>query len=147
MPIRLAVPDDARTIHELHKASVTELCTLYSREMIEGWLKGRSPEGYTGIAKKEMYVFEDQGEIFGFSHVVPGEIVALFVAPGSAGKGIGTRLMMHALPIARKDWGGPVQLEATLNAVPFYKTLGFRKIRETTARRNDVDLPLVEMEM
>ncbi len=99
-----------------------------------------------GIAKKEMYVFEDHGEILGFSHVVPGEVVALFVSPSYARKGIGTALMQHALPYARHNWKGPIKLESTLNAVPFYETSGFRKTGESVTRRNNVEIPIVLME-
>ena len=75
--IRLATAEDALAIHELHTASVKGLCKgAYSLEIIDGWLKGRSPDGYKGIAKAEMYVIESDGRIMGFSHVVPGEIVA-----------------------------------------------------------------------
>lgn len=146
MPIRLATTDDAQAIHALHTASVTELCTLYSTQIITGWLEGRSPQGYEGIPKKEMYVYEDLGEILGFSHVVPGEIVALFISPQCARNGIGTSLMKHAMPIARQGWEGPIRLEATLNAVLFYETLGFKKIRELMALRNNTEMPVVEME-
>lgn len=147
MPIRLATSNDAQKIHDLHTASVTQLCTLYSPETRAGWLEGRSPKGYTGIARQEMYVYEDHGTIRGFSHVVPGEIVALFVSPDSARQGVGTALMAHTMPYARQNWDGPVRLEATLNAVPFYETVGFKKISASVTRRNHVAIPIVVMEI
>jgi GNAT superfamily N-acetyltransferase len=119
---------------------------MYSQETITGWLKGRSPEGYRGIAKKEMYVFEDQAEILGFSHVVPGEVVAIFVSPKSARKGIGTVLLNHAIPYAEGNWDGPIRIEATLNAVHFYKSAGFKKVEETIVVRNEIEIPIVIME-
>lgn len=84
--------------------------------------------------------------MIGFSHIVPGEIVALFISPQCARKGIGTTLMKHAMPIARQDWEGPIRLEATLNAVLFYESLGFKRIRELMAQRNNTAIPVVEME-
>ena len=69
--IRIALPDDALAIHNLHTRSVRGLCTRdYPKEVIEGWLLGRSPDGYKerGIAKKEIYVFEESGAIRGFSY-------------------------------------------------------------------------------
>ncbi|MDH3529160.1 MAG: GNAT family N-acetyltransferase, partial [Acidobacteriota bacterium] len=118
MSIRLATKKDAQTIHDLHTESVTGLCNLYSNEIIEGWLKGRTPDGYKGIDKNEMYVYEIAGRIVGFSHVVPGEIIAIFVSPDHAREGVGTKLLKHAIPLAKRGWDGPVKIKATLNAVP-----------------------------
>jgi len=47
--IRSATTDDAQAIHDLHTASVTELCTLYSEQIIAGLLRGRTPQGYVGM--------------------------------------------------------------------------------------------------
>ena len=147
MPIRLAIRTDAKTLHKLHSASVTELCDQYDTATIAAWLSGRTPEGYlNGIDSREMYVYEEQDKIHGFSHVVPGEVIALFVSPASARKGIGTALMNHAVSRARENWEGPVRLEATLNAVVFYQHLGFRKLGDRIALRNGVEIPVVEME-
>jgi hypothetical protein len=55
--------------------------------VIDGWLAGRSPDGYKGLIKGEMYVFEKNGWILGFSHVRPTCIVALFVDPEHVRKG------------------------------------------------------------
>ena len=77
--IRLARLGDALAIHNLHTRSVRQLCSVdYPKEVIDGWLEGRSPEGYRGIAKGEMYVFEENGAVVGFSHAKPGAIIALF---------------------------------------------------------------------
>jgi len=93
-----------------------------------------------------MYVYAEQGEILGFSHVVPGEILALFVTPQSSRRGVGTALMAHAIAIARINWVGSVKLESTLNAVPFYQALGFTKVRDSVVQRSGIDIPVIEME-
>ena len=68
--IRLAIADDALAIHNLHTRSVRGLCGGdYQQEIIDGWLEGRRPEGYKGIKKKEMYVYEEDGKISGWIHV------------------------------------------------------------------------------
>lgn len=146
MTIRLASIDDAQAIHNLHTASVTRLCTMYAAETIAGWLAGRTPEGYKGIAKNEMYVYEAQGKIIGFSHVVNRDIAALFVSPESAGKGVGSALMRHALHHIRQRCEGPISLESTLNAVPFYEKMGFKKTGDSLTYRNNVEIPTVLME-
>ncbi len=148
MKIRLATIKDAQEIHDLHSESARQLCTQYSSVVINGWLKGRTPEGYyEGILRGEMYICENDVQICGFSHVIPGEIVALFVKPNMARKGIGTLLANHGLSFARKTWVGPIKLEATLNAVPFYESVGFKTTGQCVTRRNNVEIPIVLMEL
>ena len=146
--IRLATLEDAEAIHALHTISVRTLCKdAYASEVIDGWLLNRSPVGYKGIEKKEMYVVEQDETIVGFSHVVPGEIVAIFVHPDHVRQGIGSTLMRHGIAKAKMNHNGPIKIEATLNAQPFYETVGFRKIGDRITRRNEVDIPIVEMEL
>ncbi len=147
--IRLATVDDADTMHALHTASVHALCrNVYSPEVIAGWLRNRTPSGYKGIEKGEMYVAESNGSVVGFSHVVPGEIVAIFVHPDHVREGIGSALVRHALIKARLNHRGEaIRIDSTLNAQRFYETLGFSKTGERVARRNDVDIPIIEMEL
>lgn len=146
--IRLATLDDAEAIHALHIISVRTLCkNAYPSEVIDGWLLNRSPSGYKGINRKEMYVAEQNESIVGFSHIVPGEIVAIFVHPDHVRKGIGSTLMHHGITKAKLNHKGPIKIDATLNAQPFYETVGFRKTRDRITQRNKVDIPIVEMEL
>jgi GNAT superfamily N-acetyltransferase len=90
-------------------------------------------------------VAEYGGRVVGFSEAVPGEVLAVFVVPECAGRGVGTALLRHAVTLA----GGPespVRLEATLNAVGFYERLGFRAVRPGVVRRNDMNISVVIME-
>jgi predicted GNAT family N-acyltransferase len=48
---------------------------------------------------------------------------------------------------AQVDANGSVRVDSTLNAQRFYETMGFRKTGERLARRNDVDIPIVEMKL
>jgi GNAT superfamily N-acetyltransferase len=146
--IRLATLDDAEAMHALHTISVRTLCkNAYPPEVIDGWLLNRSPSGYKGINRNEMYVAELNETIVGFSHIVPGEIVAIFVHPDHVRKGIGSALMHYGITKAKINHKGPIKIEATLNAQPFYETVGFQKTGDRITRRNDVDIPIVEMEL
>lgn len=146
MIIRLAAPEDALAIHLLHARSVRGLCSAhYPTEVIDGWLAGRSPEGYTGIAKHEMFVCEHNGRILGWSHVRPDMLVALFVDPEHTHKGVGRSLFEHALQLIRSHTGKPIEFEATLTAVPFYERCGCRPLRTSTIRKNQVEVATVWM--
>ena len=132
--IRIALPDDALAIHNLHTRSVRGLCTRdYPKEVIEGWLLGRSPDGYKvrGIAKKEMYVFEEGGAICGFSHIVPTWGVALFVDPDHTRRGVGRALFEHALALIRASGTIPPPFDATLTALPFYLKMGCTEVHRS----------------
>ena len=90
-------------------------------------------------------VAESDARIIGFCEAAPGEVVGVFVLPECAGGGVGAALLSHAFALA----GGPrtrVSLEATLNAVGFDGRFGFRAVRRSVVRRNDVDIPVVVME-
>jgi GNAT superfamily N-acetyltransferase len=145
--IRKAIESDATTIHELHLRSVRQLCSrVYSQEIIDGWLKNRTPGGYLpGINRGEMYVAEISGKIVGFGHTIPGEIAAIYVEPAYARQGIGTKLMEHGVKMASVGASGSIKVESTLNARPFYEKCGFTLKREITLRRNDVDIPAYDM--
>ena len=144
--IRLAEPADAEAIHALHTRSVRGLCSAdYPPEVIDGWLAGRSPEGYGGIARREMFVCEWDGQIAGWSHVRPDMLVALFVDPAHTRKGVGRMLFDHALRLIRSHTRRRIEFEATLTAVPFYERCGCAWLRRSTIRKNDVDVSTVWM--
>jgi len=73
----------------------------------------------------------------------------LFVAPVFIRKGVGKRLFLHALELARQRKYKTLQLEADPNAVGFYEKMGMHKIGE---RHSEVDgqpriLPIMEMNL
>ena len=145
--IRAATHADAKAICSLHLSAVRALCAPhYAPEVIEGWLRGRVPEGYLpGIRSGSTFVAEVDKKVVGFGQSKPGEVLAVFVEPGSARRGIGSLLLERAL----RDAGvnkGVVRVEATINAVSFYESYGFRVVGQGTQRRNDVDVPVVIME-
>ncbi len=145
--IRQATTTDTERIHEIHTQSVKTLCKgHYSSEQITGWLKNRSPQGYLpGIERGEMFVAADGISVLGFGHAIPGEILAIFVAPEYAKQGVGILLLAQALTAARAGSQRDVYLESTLNAQDFYKRAGFVEVERSTVRRNDVLLPVIRM--
>ena len=147
MQIRTAKLSDAQEMHCIHGNAVRTTCKdFYTEKQIEAWLEGRSPEGYhAGINKGDMYVVEDNGEIVGFGHAVPGEILAIFVDPSVHKKGIGTLLLEYGLTVALKDHQ-KVKVMSTVNAEGFYKKHGFVKIKDDVDVRRGVEVPVVIME-
>ncbi len=134
-------------MQRIHTAAVTTTCSgSYTEIQIEAWLKGRSPEGYQpGIERGEMFVAETEGEIVGFGHAVPGEVLAMYVDPEFHKKGVGAMLIEHAISIAAVNHK-KIKVEATVNAVGFYEKHGFKEIREDIYERNGVKMPKIIME-
>ena len=69
------------------------------------------------------------------------------IDPAFVRRGVGSVIMAHALALARRGHQGPIRVQATLNAVPFYGRFGFRELERSTLRRGDVDVPYVLMEL
>jgi len=138
-----------RSGFKLHTHSVQALCANhYSSEQITGWLKNRTPQGYLpGIERGEMFVVVEGERILGFGHAVPGEVVAVYVAPEWAKQGVGRAILTEGIVRARSGHQGAVRLDATLNAREFYKKAGFVEVEQKTVGRNDVLLPVIVMEL
>ncbi|GAB4458287.1 MAG: GNAT family N-acetyltransferase [Anaerolineales bacterium] len=71
----------------------------------------------------------------------------LWVLPEWMGRGIGKRLFLHAVDMARRRGYTLLQLEADPNAVGFYEKMGMRRVGE---RRSEIEgqprlLPIMEM--
>ena len=106
---------------------------------------GRSPEGYTGIAKREMYVFEENGVIMGWCHIRPEMLVALFVDPNHVRKGVGRALFEHGLRIIRSSTQASIIFEATLTALPFYLKCGCQEVCRSSIWKNNVEVVTVKV--
>jgi N-acetylglutamate synthase-like GNAT family acetyltransferase len=133
-------------MHRIHTSAVKTVCKdFYTKKQIEAWLEGRSPEGYEGIKKGEMYVAEDDNKIVGFGHAIPGEVVAVFVDPTFHKKGIGKQLLDYGVKIASKV-KKKVNVESTINAESFYKKHGFVKVKDDVCIRRGVEIPIIVME-
>jgi GNAT superfamily N-acetyltransferase len=147
--IRQARPADAPRIHQLHTTSVRTLCRgHYTPDVIEGWMTAtRGPENYLPpIERGEIFVVEHGSRIVGFGEAVPGVVIAVYVDPAVARRGVGSIIIRHALDVAGRDHDGAIRLESTLNAARFYERFGFREVERSTVRRAQVAVPIVVME-
>ena len=146
--IRPARLDDAPAIHALHTASVRALCAgHYAPEVIDGWLANRAPAGYLdSIARGVLFVAEHDGTLLAFGEADPGLVRAIYVDPAAVQRGVGRAILRQAVTQARRGHAGPIRLEATLNARPFYERAGFRAREATTVTRSQVQIPVIVME-
>ena len=130
--IRRATPEDANRICELHRSSIRQLCgASYSAGQIASWTEALQPERYLPAMEKFDFFVAEVGEVVGFCIVDPdgAELNALYVDPGFSGQGVGSALLEHAERVARSHSVARLRVKSTLNAVTFYASHGFRRVR------------------
>ncbi|HYJ84931.1 MAG TPA: GNAT family N-acetyltransferase [Pyrinomonadaceae bacterium] len=136
--IRQARQDDCQSIMSVHVSAVTAIqTTLYTPEEIQAWGVPRKPENYEeSIRSKEFFVAEEDGEIVGFGALNQNsaEVEAVFVSPKAGRRGIGLRVLQKLEERARALGLEQIRLNASLNAVPFYKRAGYAGKEESKYR-------------
>ena len=146
--IRPATPADAEVLCALHKASVRTLCRgAYTADEIEAWLRDREPQGFRHAMTdggETMLVAERDGAVVGFASIKETALFGLYVDPAT-GRGVGRVLLSAAEDEVRRRGASVLSLQATLNAVPFYRQHGFMRQERSTVRRGGRDLAVLEM--
>ncbi|MBC9715901.1 GNAT family N-acetyltransferase [Streptomyces sp. TRM66268-LWL] len=152
MEIRTAAPTDADAVAALHTASWRRAyANLFPAEYLAGPLlaerrtvwRARLAEPLPGAALFLAEDAEDAEELAGFVYLEPrpdGRILLdnLHARPGNTGRGLGSRLLAHALAwSATAHPGRDVYLEVlqgNTRAVAFYERHGGRRTDSRTCR-------------
>jgi putative acetyltransferase len=146
--IRPATLADAEALCALHKAAVRALCLgAYSADEIEAWLRDREPARYRHAMRdggQTMLVAELDGVVAAFASIRESMLFGLYVDP-ARGRGAGRLLLAAAEDEARRRGAAVLKLQATLNAVPFYRKHGFMRQDRSTVRRGGRDLAVLDM--
>jgi len=149
--IREAEAGDAARIVEIHARSVRALCSGdYTAEQIDAWIGKRTPEEMAlRIAMHPFFVADHNGKLTGYAtyNVNSSELLSIYVDPDFARQGVASALMNELLADARSKGLATLWLDASFTAVPFYETVGFVRIMETTHIFRGVPLECVRMEM
>ena len=130
MPIvRRARQDDCRSIMRTHTGAVRTIPAYhYTPEEIEAWAIPRKLESYQqAVDHKEFYVAAEGEDIVGFGVLDQNEgvVEAVYVSPEVKGKGLGLMLLRKLEARARELGLDMLRLNASLNAVGFYKRAGY----------------------
>lgn len=150
LTIRRSRPEDCQSIMTVHSASVAGIRTaLYTPEEIQAWAVPKKPESYEdSIRSKEFFVAEEDGIVIGFAvlNQESAEVEAVYVSPKAGRRGIGLELLGKLEERARALGLGVLRLNASLNAVPFYKRAGYMAQEESKYRlSNGVEIACVPM--
>jgi ribosomal protein S18 acetylase RimI-like enzyme len=151
LQIRRALPEEAELLSQI--AIAAKAHWGYPRPWMEIWKPQVtfSPEYFE---ENEGWVAETSGSIPVAFYTLQEKagnawIENLWVSPEFIGQGVGKRLFLHALELARQHGYKTLQLEADPNAVGFYEKMGMYKVG---ARHSEVEnepriLPVMEMRL
>lgn len=127
--IRAATSADVDSIREVHQRSIGEVCSsVYSADEVAAWLDALRPERYPEmLVERDVFVAVDGVTLVGFGMLDLGAAIvnAVYVVPSLLRRGIGSRLVGSLEEVARAAGLGSLDLHSTLNAVPFYESLGY----------------------
>jgi GNAT superfamily N-acetyltransferase len=128
LEIRHAKPNDAQTAFDIRLQAIRHQCIgAYTAEQMLAWTAGAAKDGYSDLMEKHFYLGCIDGEpvATGMLDLENSEVGAIFVLPGFMKQGIGVRMLNHLECLARELGLKEVNLDATLNAVDFYRRCGF----------------------
>jgi diguanylate cyclase (GGDEF)-like protein len=150
MNIRRATDEDLQQVAAVHTASILDLCAQrYSVVQLAHWKDALRQGGYAALlATREFLVAEENGALLGFGVLDLSEslINATYVSPEVTRRGVGRRLVQAMETIARQQGVTRLHLNSTLNAVPFYESLGYLQEGLSSNRLpTGVELPCVVM--
>lgn len=144
---RRSTTTDTQHVFNLVTRSVRQLAPVpYDQDVVDTWMVGRVADDYQAdCAERSLWIAEIDQNPVGFSHGIQGEVMRLFVDADYIGVGAGAGLMKRALQDALPNGTGKVRIEATLNAVPFYKKWGFSEIGTGVFSGRDESLPPIKI--
>ena len=128
------------------KAAVTKLAgPVYTRAQIDAWIADENPQ--RSAPGRTVFVAESDRRIIGFSRYHGAEIEALYVHPDQAGRKVGDLLLSAIEKSAAAREIETLYLDATVNAVHFYRSAGYTVIGNSMpVFDNGVALPCVRMQ-
>ncbi len=149
--IRGAVAGDAASIIAIHAAAV---CGergggRYSDAQVDAWAQPRDPSKLVErIATRRFLIAQDDAEPVAYGQLdLDAAIVrSIYVRPEYQCRGLGRQLALALVESARDAGLHGLELDASLNSVPFYAALGFRSLGDVEHRfASGVSLPCVRM--
>jgi GNAT superfamily N-acetyltransferase len=126
--IRKAARSDAALAWELRKQATQAQCLqAYPQALIAAWTMGEQGEDWADSVERDFYLAVDGDAVLatGMLNRESARIEAVFVHPEHMRQGIGRQMMAFLETQARASGLHQITLEATLNAVPFYRSCGF----------------------
>ncbi|MFC1598163.1 GNAT family N-acetyltransferase [Patescibacteria group bacterium] len=145
MRIRKMRVEDAAEVVRLHRGTIRAINSQdYAPGEIAVWAGSRKTAWLRSHFGDELrFVAEEGGKIVGFANVsLSGdELQALYVHKNYQGHGIGSKLLAKAEATAKKLGNSEIRLFSTLTAKTFYQGHGYKSVKRTRLRVQDITLP------
>ena len=131
--IRAAVPEDAASIATVHEAAINgeRGGGNYDDEQLNAWAHRHTvAEIRARIAIRTFFIAESPIEPVAYGQVDVAEAVmrSVYVSPRYSRRGVGRRLVQVMFKVAEDAGLRRLELDSSLNAVPFYEALGFTRL-------------------
>mgnify|MGYP000144314639 FL=1 len=122
----------------------------YDEREVAAWLPDDADPVLDGLdeAAQVVVVAEREGAVAGVGRLDAndGEVIAVYVHPDHARRGVGSTLLAHLEGHARAADLSELTLVASLNAVDFYERTGYERVGAVSHETSDgVELDCVEM--
>lgn len=149
-PLRRATLADATALWMIRHDAIRYGCRgHYPDQVLEPWAAVAMPDAFRADLEQDCVVVATvQATVAGFASLkmATARIEAVFVSPHHARRGLGRSLLARLETIATDAGLQSLSLTATLNAVPFYRALGFAAVSDGTYRTSiGVDIACVHM--
>lgn len=145
--VRTATAADAEAVLDVKRAAINELAArAYTPVELEAWAPDAGAiEEYRSAMSAEQFqilVAEDDGLIAGYGvlNTAESRVDALFVRPFWTRSGIATRLLRQLEMSAAFDGCETLSVVSSLNAVPFYESLGYQRVENQSRTIDGVDI-------
>ena len=147
--IQLATKQDIPSIVEIHKKCIKETNSkAYNKEIIDNWLNLINKKNVLSQFENTTWVIiKENNTIVGFAQydLEDTDLYQIQIDPNYQSKGYGKELYKYIENDFIKNNKDKVTLNATLNAVLFYKSLGFREIENITY--DGIDMIFMEKQL
>lgn len=152
--IRPLRPDEVRLYLKIVGRAIRGLAgSHYAPDAIEGWIPPLTEDSVRDTAANpdgEIRLIAQRNDVaVGIGALVPAasELRAVYVLPEAARRGVGRALVDEIERLARQHGLTHLELAGSLNAEPFYASLGYHaRDRSDVVLRNGVRLPCVWMD-
>ncbi len=136
MTIRRAYKDDAIQLWNLRTKAITNISDyFYNKNDTRKWAEQPMFEAFKEVIINNFYlVNEDENAKIiagGFLDLQNKSIEAMYVDPDHQGLGLGKMILTQLLEEAKRQDFKEVSLSATLNAEPFYLSVGFIRLKKS----------------
>lgn len=148
---RQAEDGDARRVLSIKQTAIESTADTYSEAQIDAWRPtAEALPAFERAVNSEQFVvlLAETGDVaagYGVLNTEAARVEAVYVDPAHAGVGIGSSLVGQLETRARMLGLAAVDVVASVNAAPFYASLGYERVEPRTRTIDGVDVEFVAM--